>query len=386
MRTIFFTGKGGVGKTSIAAATACRLAEAGQEVLIMSTDQAHSLSDSFEQPIGCEETLLAPHLYGLEIDVVRENEAAWGKLQAYLQALLTVKSEQLLEAEELLVFPGLEELFALLKVLEIKESGRYDVLIVDCAPTGETLSLLRFPEMFGQLVEKVLPVKRKAAKIAGPAVSRLTQIPMPKDEVFDEIERLTKRLEQLKAFMSDSAQVTLRLVTTTERIVIRETKRSFTWLHLYGYPVDAVIVNRLYPPKALAGYFAAWQPLQEQGLRDIRESFSGRPIFTLELQAQELKGKAALLQAAEALYGEQDPLPVLASETIFTLKREAKGYRLTWSLPFADKADLDITQQGDELVVGVENGWRRLLLPEPVRGRTVVKAIFQEGLLTLWLE
>lgn len=386
MRTIFFTGKGGVGKTSIAAATACRLAQAGQQVLIMSTDQAHSLSDSFEQPIGSEETLLAPHLYGLEIDVVRENEAAWGKLKAYLQALLTVRSEQLLEAEELLVFPGLEELFALLKVLEIKESGRFDVLIVDCAPTGETLSLLRFPEMFGQLVEKVLPVKRKAAKIAGPAVSKLTQISMPQDEVFDEIERLTKRLEQLKALMSDASQVTLRLVTTAERIVIRETKRSFTWLHLYGYPVDAVIVNRLYPPEALAGYFAAWQPLQAQGLQDIRESFSGRPIFTLELQTEELKGKAALLQAAEKLYGEQDPLPVLAAETIFTLKREAEGYRLTWSLPFADKTDLDITQQADELVVGVENSWRRLLLPEPVRGRTVVKAIYQEGLLTLWLE
>ena len=247
MRIILYTGKGGVGKTCVAAATACRLAASGKRVLIMSTDQAHSLSDAFAMPIGDQETRLAADLFGLEIDAVQESEAAWGQMQGYLQQILTVQSGESIEASELLVFPGLEELFALLRILDIQESGRYDVLIVDCAPTGETLSLLKFPEMFGQFVGKMLPIKRKAVKVAGTAVSKLTKIPMPKDSVFDELERLTQRLTALQAMMSDKEQVSLRLVTTCERIVIKEAKRNFTWLHLYDYNVDAVIVNRIYP-------------------------------------------------------------------------------------------------------------------------------------------
>ncbi len=385
MRIIIYTGKGGVGKTCVAQATACRLAKAGKRVLIMSTDQAHSLSDGFEQTIGGTETRLAQGLYALEIDAVKEGEAAWGKVQKYMQKLLTVEGGVTVEAEELLIFPGLEELFALLKILEIRDSGRYDVLIVDCAPTGETLALLKFPEMFGQFVMNMLPIKRKMVKVAGPAVTKLTKIPMPEDTVFDELEKLTERLEALKALLSDAEQVSLRIVTTTERIVIRETKRNFTWLHLYGYNVDAIIVNRLYPESALRGYFSRWGQIQEQGLEEIGESFAHVPIFTLTLKESELKSPAKLLAAAQEIYGDVDPLPVLAVGKIFELTHQGTEDILTLYLPFADKADIELAQKDGELFISVQNARRRLLLPEALRGKEVQSARYESGRLSLTL-
>lgn len=383
MRIILYTGKGGVGKTCVAAATACRLAQEGQRVLIMSTDQAHSLSDVFEVTIGGQETLIAPALYGLEIDAVEESEAAWGKMQGYLQQLLTIKSGVTIEAEELLVFPGLEELFALLKILDIRDGGRYDVLIVDCAPTGETLSLLKFPEMFGQFVNRMLPIKRKAVKVAGPAVTKLTKIPMPEDSVFDELQYLTLRLEQLKAVMNDKEQVSIRIVTTAERIVIREAKRNFTWLHLYDYNVDAIVVNRLYPPLALDGYFNHWGNLQQEGLTEIRESFADIPIFTMTLQQQELKSVTQLQAAAREIFGDTDPLPVLTAERIFDITKDGEDYWLSIYLPFADKEDIDLSQKDGELIIGIENTWRRLLLPDILRGKAVERAHYADGVLRI---
>lgn len=385
MRIIIYTGKGGVGKTCVAAATACRLAEDGKRVLIMSTDQAHSLSDCFEVAIGGVETQLAAGLYGLEIDAVQEGEAAWGKMQKYMQKLLTVGGGESLEAEELLIFPGLEELFALLKILKIRESERYDVLIVDCAPTGETLALLKYPEMFGQFVLQMLPIKRKAVKVAGPAVTKLTKIPMPEDSVFDELEELTQWLERLKAVLSDHDQVSLRIVTTAERIVIRETKRNFTWLHLYNYNVDAIVVNRIYPQCAMAGYFSRWDQMQKQELEEISESFAQVPIFTLNLQEDELKSYAKLLAAAEEIYGVTDPFPVLAEGKIFDVTRLGAEDILTLYLPFAEKADIELAQKEGELFIGVANTRRRFLLPEALRGKTVQSARYEDGELKITL-
>ena len=351
----------------------------------MSTDWAHSLSDAFATPIGQQETRLADGLYGLEIDPVQESEAAWGSVQGYLQQLFTVGREVSIEAEELLVFPGLEELFALLRILDISESGRFDVLIVDCAPTGETLSLLKFPEMLGQFVRKMLPIKRKAVQVAGPAVSKLTHIPMPEESVFDEIERLTQRLEDLQAVMSDKSNVSLRIVTTTERIVIQEAKRNFTWLQLYDYNVDAVIVNRLYPDEALSGYFAHWADLQRRGLTELRESFADIPLFTMALKPRELKTLPELLLAAEELYGSCDPLPVLAQKTIFTVSRDGDDWLFAMALAFADKSRLELSQQGGELVIGVENTWRRILLPDKLQGLQVQSARLTDGVLKVRL-
>jgi len=383
MRIILYTGKGGVGKTTIAAATASKLAKEGRKVLIMSTDQAHSLADSFEMPIGSEETQVALNLFAMEIDAVRESELAWGKMKSFFKDLLSARAENGLETEELLVFPGLEELFSLLKIVEINESGRYDVLIVDCAPTGETLSLLRFPEMFGNFIESVLPMKRKAVKVAGPTVTRLTKIPMPSDAMFDEITDLTHQLEKMQQVMSDKANVSLRIVTTPERIVIKESKRNFTWLHLYDYNVDAIIVNKVYPEEALEGYFSKWTQLQAEGIKEIRESFAPVPVFLLQLNKQELKTISLLSEAAEEIFGETDPAAVFFSGKIFELKEQADGYLFRIFLPFAEKQDMELTQSGGELILSIQNARRRITLPDIIRNKEVGSAKFEKNALEI---
>lgn len=386
MRVILYTGKGGVGKTSIAAATACRIAHGGKKVLIMSTDQAHSLGDSYEQKLGNEPVKVADNLYAMEIDAVAESEAAWGNMQGYMKQLLTSRAQSGLEAEELLVFPGLEELFSLFKILDYYNKGEYDALIVDCAPTGETLSLLKFPETFGTFIEKVLPVKRKAVKIGGPAIEKLAKVPMPKDSVFDELEELTKRLHELQELMSNKEIVSLRIVTTPEKIVLKEAKRNYTCLHLYDYNVDAIIVNRIYPKEALEGYFNKWVQLQKDGLTEIEESFQGLPVFQLELQKKELKSLPVLQEIAGAVYQDQDPLAVFTVEKIFTVNKSEEGYTMEIRLPFAQKKEMDLNQKGGELILSIKNERRRFMLPDMLKSKEVRSAKFEEGKLKILFE
>lgn len=382
MRIIFYTGKGGVGKTSVAAATACKLSGEGKKVLIMSTDQAHSLGDSLSVSLDCEPKQVSAGLFGMEIDTVAESEKAWGKLHGYMKELLTSHAQNGLEAEELLVFPGLEELFSLFKILDIYEEGFYDVLIVDCAPTGETLSLLKFPEQFGSFLKTMLPAKRKMVKYAGPAVEKLTKIPMPGDDVFQEITYLMDKLERMQALMENKDAVSLRIVTTPEKIVIREAKHNFTCLHLYGYQVDAVIVNRIYPRQALEGYFNKWIALQEEGLKELRESFGEIPVFTLELQSSELLGIPALTKAAQLLYADRDPMQIFFQEQIMCVEKEEDQWVLKLSLPFAEKEEMELAFHGGELFLNVKNERRRFLVPDSLKGKDVTGARFEDG----WLQ
>lgn len=316
MRIILYTGKGGVGKTSIAASTAVRLAKEGKKVLIMSTDQAHSLSDTFEQPLCNDPMEIIPNLSAIEIDAIIEGEKAWGNLKEYLRIFLTSKVEEGIETEELLVFPGLEELFSLFKVTEFYDTNQYDVLILDCAPTGETLSLLKFPELFGNFIRNVLPIKKKATKVVGPMVEKITKIPMPKDNVFDDIELLDMKLEKLEEIMKNKETTSIRIVTTPERIVIKEAKRNYRYLHLYNYNVDAIIVNKVYPQTALDGYFSKWITLQEEGVQTIQESFLDVPIFTMFILNQELKSIDLLYEVGQQLFGKVNPMEVLYQDQV----------------------------------------------------------------------
>ena len=379
MRIILYTGKGGVGKTSVAAATAVKLAKDGKKVLIMSTDQAHSLSDSFGVKLANTPVKISDKLWGLEIDAILEGERAWGNMKNYMKELLTARAEGGIEAEELLVFPGLEELFSLFKITDIYEQNQYDVLIVDCAPTGETLSLLKFPEMLGNMIKTVLPMKKKAVKVAGPMVEKVMKIPMPEDNVFDDVEQLNEKLYQLQAIMTNKEILSIRIVTTPERIVIKEAKRNFTYLHLYNYNIDAVIVNKVYPPKALDGYFSKWINLQEEGLKEIRESFSEVPVFTLMLLNKELATESILLEAAKQIFGATDPAAVLFKDTIFEVKKEEDGYDFILNIPFADKADMDMGQKGSELMIQIKNEKRCFTLPDILRNKTVQNARYEEG-------
>lgn len=379
MRIILYTGKGGVGKTSVAAATAVKLAQDGKRVLIMSTDQAHSLSDSFGVKLQNTPVQIAGNLWGLEVDAIIEGERAWGNMKNYLKELLTARAEGGIEAEELLVFPGLEELFSLFKIIDIYEENQYDALIVDCAPTGETLSLLKFPEMFGNMIKTVLPIKKKAAKVAGPMVEKVMKIPMPEDNVFDDVEQLNEKLYRLQAIMTNKEILSIRIVTTPERIVIKEAKRNFTYLHLYNYNIDAVIVNKVYPPKALDGYFSKWINLQEEGLKEIRESFSQVPVFTLMLLDKELATEAILLEAAQQIFGTTNPATVLFNDTIFEVKKDDDGYTFILNIPFADKADMEMGQKGNELMIQIKNEKRCFTLPDVLRNKAVQSAKYEGG-------
>lgn len=386
MRIIIYTGKGGVGKTTAAAATALRLSESGKKVLIMSTDQAHSLGDAFDKKIGGEITKIQENLDALEIDTLSENEKSWGHLKSYLKEMLTIKGNGGIEVEELLVFPGLEELFAMFKILDIYEQKSWDVLIVDCAPTGETLSLLKYPEMLSGFMEKILPFKRKSAKIAGPAIEKITKIPMPADNVFDDIEYVMDKMQRLQALLSDKDTLSIRLVTTPEKIVIQETRRTFTCLYLFGYNVDAVIINRIYPARAMEGYFSKWIERQEDGLREIRESFSEIPRFYLELQTQEARAVPQLLALGRQLFRDTDPSAILFKKEIFHLQKEPGCLTIKIFLPFADKGDLDLKQSEEELILSVRNETRRFPLPLECRHQPILSAQYNEDYLVIKFE
>ncbi|MCR5283521.1 MAG: ArsA family ATPase [Lachnospiraceae bacterium] len=384
MRVIIYTGKGGVGKTSMAAATACRIAKSGKKVLIVSTDQAHSLGDCFDRKIGKEPVRISRDLFAMEIDTIEEGEKAWGNLKEYFKQLLTLKGGSGIETEELLVFPGLEELFALCRIQELYESGEYDTIIVDCAPTGETLSLLKYPERFTAMIMKILPIKKAGVRAVGPAVEKMMKVPMPQEGVFDDIESLMQRLERLQKLLLDRSIVSLRVVTTPEKIVITEAKRNFTCLYLYGYNVDAVIVNHIYPKEAMEGYFSKWMKMQEEGLSEIEESFSEVPRFYVELLPKELRTLEILEQVGDALFGQADPDAVLFDREIYRV--DVQQQMLTVYLPFAGKEELVLNEGKGELLLGIRNELRKFPIPRAFSGMQVKGAKFEDGYLTIRFE
>ena len=383
MRIILYTGKGGVGKTSVSAATAAEIASRGKKVLVMSTDQAHSLSDSFDQKLGKEPTYISENLYGMELDTVEENEKNCGGVMGYMKQLITLNKGDSIEVEELLVFPGLEELLALLKIKEIYEQNEYDVLIVDCAPTGETMSLLKFPQLFKWWIEKLLPSKRKMTKIAKPVVEKTMKIPMPEDELFDEVDALYNKLEKLQELMQNKEIVSLRIVTTPEKIVIKEAMRSFSFLHLYDYNVDGVVVNKIFPKDSMKSYFSKWCTLQEEGIKQIETAFSELPIFYLPLKKSELRGNKMLVETGKELFRELEEKNKRSEEILFTEKiyeviKTEEGYTLRIKMPFVDKKELSLSQNGDEILLAIKNEKRSFILPSKLLSREILGAQYKE--------
>lgn len=383
MRIILYTGKGGVGKTSIAAATACKIANEGKRVLVVSTDQAHSLRDSFDIKLSNDPLKISDNLYAMEIDSVLENENVWGNIKSYIESLMVLKADKTIETEELLVFPGFEELLSLIKIKDIYDEGNYDVLIVDCAPTGETMSLLKFPDLFKWWMEKFFPIKRKGAKLAKPIIEATMKIPVPNDATFDDIERLYSKIDELHGLMLNKDIVSIRIVTTPEKIVVKEAKRSFSYLHLFDYNVDGIIINKIFSEDSLKGYFEKWSNIQKESIEDIYDSFKNIPIFKLELLGDELRRYEMLQEVGNKIYGEVKPENVLFNDKIFTVEKETDGYNFVINMPFVDKNQLNLSQKGDEITITIKNERRSFSLPTKLKSKEITGAKYSDGKLNI---
>ncbi|HWH31333.1 MAG TPA: TRC40/GET3/ArsA family transport-energizing ATPase [Egibacteraceae bacterium] len=379
MRVLLFTGKGGVGKTSVAAASALRAAAAGLRTLVVSTDPAHSLADALDVPLGDRPVSVAPRLDAEQIDAQARLEEHWRDIQGYLIGLLQWGGVGEIEAEELSVIPGLEEIFALVDVRDHVEAGNYDLLVVDCAPTAETLRLLSLPDALGWYMERVFPAGRTLARMSRPVLSRVTTMPLPQDKVLGSVEDLYRRLAGVRDILSDGSRSTVRLVVNAERMVIAEARRTMTALSLFGYSVDAVVVNRLIPATVTDPWFDRWKAIQAEHLAAVRDGFAGVPVLTAPLFDAEPIGAEALGRLAAELYGEQAVEAVLHEGTPLTFEREGEDWLLRLALPFADKADLDLFHRGAELTVKVGSHVRKVALPAALGRSDVAGAALRDG-------
>jgi len=381
-RTILYTGKGGVGKTSVAASTARCCAAAGLRTLVISTDPAHSLSESLSVALGGEPVAAGDRLWGQEVKAQEEMEHHWSGVQDWLGELLQEHGVDRISAQELTVPPGMDELFSLLRLQGHHRSGEWDAIIVDCAPTGETLRLLSFPDVAHWWIDKVFPFEKQILAAARPLARSLLDIPLPSQAVFADIERLSQNLIAMNGILRDRESCTIRLVMNPDQMVIGEAMRTFTYLNLYGYLTDAVIVNRMFPA-GVGDYFEAWRLVQEEHLALVHSAFAPVPVLCAPYFEQEVIGPEMLDRLAAELFRDHDPAAVLHHELTQELTVLEDGAELRLKLPFAQKGDISLKQVGLELIVGVD-GWRRtIMLPPALAAMQPAAATFEQGALQI---
>ncbi len=380
MRVILLTGKGGVGKTSTALATALGCARAGHRTLVLSTDPAHSLGDGLARPVGAVPVEVAPNLKAQEIGVLAELDRAWSDIQAWLRALLREGTDDLV-ADELLVFPGMEELVSLRAVREVEATGAYDVCVVDCAPTGATLRMLRFPDALRIFMENFFDLERRGARLLRPIMDRVSAGKLiPKEEFFEAFERLYREVEDVRQILMDGDRTTARLVVNPARVVVEEARRSFAYLSLYGVATDAVVVNRELPAGARGGWFERWAERERREQQEIAASFP-IPILHAPLHPTELRGTEALATFGEQIYGAEDPARLFTRERPVRLVKRGGGTVLEIDLPGASKEDIDLRTRGSELWIRFRDAERLVALPGSVAGRAIAGTRFDAGVL-----
>ena len=385
-RTILYTGKGGVGKTSVAAATARRCAAAGLRTVVLSTDPAHSLSDSLESDLGSSPTVCGDNLWGQEVQAQEERERHWEAVQEWMGDILSERGVDRIAAEELTVPPGMDELFSLLQIKRHHESGEFDAIVVDCAPTGETLRLLSFPDVASWWLEKMLPLERKMMGAARPLARAMLDISLPTDRVFDDVERLVQNLVAMNVILRDRATTSIRLVMNPDRMVIKESMRTFTYLNLYGYLTDAVVVNRVFPREVEEGYFAAWRAVQSEQMELVRSGFGPVPILTAPYFEQEVIGGAMLDRLGDEVFGDEDAAALLYDDLSQELVSDNGVATLRLAIPFVEKADVELKKIGLEVIVRVGTQKRTIILPPTMAAYRPRSAKFDDGALNVRFE
>ncbi|MBA4537891.1 ArsA family ATPase [Bacillus aquiflavi] len=384
MRIILYTGKGGVGKTSISAATAIKSAQQGLKTLVMSTDPAHSLGDSFGIKLSSEPQQIRKNLWAQEIDTTYEMEKGWGNIQHYITLLFTTKTVDDITVEELTMFPGMEDLMSLLRVLQYYKEKTYDVIIIDCAPTGETLAMLSFPDMLGWWMEKLFPIQRKALKIVRPVAQPLLGIPLPTDDIMRELAHILEQLNEMRQIFSNREVTSVRIVVNPEKMVIKEAQRSFTYLNLYDYNVDAIMINRVIPDNVSDQYFQVWKKIQQKYKTMIEDSFQPIPLYNAPLFEQEVVGMNMLERLGDSLF-QQDEQPTAIKFNLRTqhITKEGNNYVFSLQLPFSHKKELSLNQKGDELILRAGSTKRNIILPRTLTHKSILGAKFDEGTLKI---
>jgi arsenite-transporting ATPase len=377
-RLILYSGTGGVGKTSLSAATAIRAARLGHRTLVASTDSAHSLGDALDRVIGGEPTDILPNLQAVEVDVNRELTSHWGTIHQYLTRFMAFRGIDETVAEEIAILPGMEELFSLVRVRAWSESRKYDVIVIDCAPTGDTVRMLAVPEVLSFYFSRIFPIQRRVVNTVRPVAQRMTDMPIPSDDVFGSVKRIYEQMEGMGPLLQDPKRSSIRIVLNPERMVINESQRLYTYLSLFGFPVDAVVANRVLPDEARSRYFDRWFTIQAQHLATARIAFEPLPFFEAPLFDREMVGTEMLDQFGLRVFGKADPAAVLHKDKPIEIRKERGGYALYVRLPFAEKDRIHVWARGDELSIQVDNQRRHFVLPRTLAGRAVTSAAFEE--------
>jgi arsenite-transporting ATPase len=385
-RTILYTGKGGVGKTSVAAATARAIARTGARTVVLSTDPAHSLSDSLETELEADPTPIAANLWGQEVQAVQEMERNWQAVQEWLGGLLAERGMDPIVAEEMTVPPGLDELFSLLQIKRHYQSGEYDAVVVDCAPTGETLRLLSFPDVARWWLEKVFPWERRIVSAARPLARTFLDIQLPTEAVFSEVQRLVANLITMNEILRDRERTSIRLVMNPEKMVVKEAQRTFTYLNLYGYLTDAVVVNRVFPEELAGGYFSAWREVQCEQLELVEQAFAPVPVLRAPFFEQEVVGPEMLDRLGARIFADSDPAELLYRDVSQELSMQDGIATLRLPIPFAEKDEIDLKKVGLELVVRAASSKRNIVLPAALASFRPRGASFENGTLTVTFE
>ncbi|HVL96491.1 MAG TPA: ArsA family ATPase [Solirubrobacteraceae bacterium] len=385
-RTILYTGKGGVGKTSVAAATARRCAAAGLRTVVLSTDPAHSLADVLERPIGGDPTDLGGGLFAQQVQAQEQLERNWSAVQDWMGGVLAERGVDRIAADELTVPPGGDELFSLLELKRHWESGEWDAIIVDCAPTGETLRLLSFPDVARWWLEKVFGREAQLLAAARPLARAFLDVNLPDERVFMEVQQLVRNLVAMNEILRDSGSVSLRLVMTPDRMVVNEAMRTFTYLNLFGFLTDAVVVNRVFPDEVDGTYFGAWRDVQREQLALVESGFAPVPVLRAPYFAREVVGPEMLDRLGGALFGDRDAAAVLHSTVVQELRQSGDRAELRLELPFVSKGDIALKKIGLELVVRVDGQKRTIQLPSGLAGFRPASAAFADGSLVVVFE